>query len=310
MRPETIVLTYLVQKQVVICGLLLTVTRASMGVGCCKQEDGKDDILATVGISHFEEVPYDLEDLVMGQMCCTDERGKDPTEILPVVRRTLDIDMVPAFCGAQLPENCEIMSETLEMLKRKCSMIAGAEMELLNSQQAQAYADVLNRVLEVLAVSMQFPAQTRVCDLSDTSVLMVAVAPPEQLSKLVSTPHVVVLTQEPAATSVHDDRFKTMVSKLCRSLSSTVRRGSSARHIAVSRVSGEILATAAAFVQKPRVTSQQAEQSTPLNALELAKTLGHGVVFAAYERGGLVVLPCMDVARRKAFRLAPIVRKV
>jgi len=298
---------------------VLTITKKYMGNNCCrKDEDGKEENVTIIEPFCLARV---RDDMVMRDMCCDeDDLGKDPTEIRPVIR-DLHAEILPfSFCGTDLPKKCEIMAESLERLRNRCISIAGAEMEKLNSQQAQAYADVLNRVLDVLAATMQFPAQTVACDLSDTSVLMVAVAAPEELARHVSTPQVVVLTQEPAANNVHDDRFKTMVSKLCRSLSSTVRRGSAARHIAVSRVSGEILATSAVFLpgsQKApsrlsptRRAYREADQKMPLNALELATTLDHGVVFAAYERGGLLLLPSMDVARERSFRLAPTVRKV
>jgi len=100
---------------------------------------------------------------------------------------------------------------------------------------------------------------------------MVAVAPEDELSELVSTPDVLVLTKEPAATSVHDDRFVTMLTKLCRSRQSDAfynarsprasprgssvssqRPASTARHIAVGHASGEVLATSVSFIKGAR----------------------------------------------------------
>jgi len=288
---------------------------------CCTDAKDEEVVSYALPMPRLDEFP---EELIMRHVCCSDgDLLGETDEIRPrPAPKAEGADMAPfwKWSGETAPKKCEVWAESLEALKRRLISIAGAEMELRNSEQAKAYADVLDRVLDALVSSMQAPAQIKTCDLADKSVLMIVVAPQDELQELVSTPQALVLTQEPGATSVHDDRFKTLLSKLCRShlsLSGTCRRESSARHIAVSNISGEILATSAIFVSRsrepfsllsPRSPEKHwaADQSAPLSALEVARVLTHGVVFAAFERGGLVVMPSVDVARGRAYRLTPI----
>lgn len=306
-----------------ISSIKLLIAEASMGQICCRQASLTDEVV-NVESFRVEEAP---EDVIMRHVCCSDgdlAKDADPPEIRSIVSSTpAETEVLELWqWGAASPKKCELMAEPVDMLRRRLISIAGAELELQDSQRAKAYADVLDRVLDVLASSMQFPAQQTACDLSDTSALMIVVAPREELLELVSTPQVYVLTQQPDVNNVHDDRFKTMLSQLCRShlsFSGSQRRRDAARHVAVHPVSGEILATSAVFIHRSRdqfwqlsPRSQQerrgSEHNTSLSALEVATILNHGVVFAAFERGGLVVMPSVDVARGRAYRLAPSVK--
>lgn len=208
----------------------------------------------------------------------------------------------------------EVCEESLEKLRRRLSNIAEAHMDD-SPHRARAHADVLCRVLDVL-VSATSPAAHQGFDLSDPSALMVVVAADEQLEELIYTQDVLVLTKEPAATSVHDDRFEKMIRKLCRGRqSATARRESLARHIAVSYTSGEIIATSALFVNRKnddfglsligrREPASVKELDSPMRPVEVAVALTNGVVFSVFEPGGVVVLPSVDVMRGRAFKVA------
>lgn len=210
--------------------------------------------------------------------------------------------------------NTEVCEESLEKLRRRLSNIAEAHMDD-SPHRARAHADVLCRVLDVL-VSATSPAAHQGFDLSDPSALMVVVAADEQLEELIYTQDVLVLTKEPAATSVHDDRFEKMIRKLCRGRqSATARRESLARHIAVSYTSGEIIATSALFVNRKnddfglsligrREPASVKELDSPMRPVEVAVALTNGVVFSVFEPGGVVVLPSVDVMRGRAFKVA------
>lgn len=211
-----------------------------------------------------------------------------------------------------------VCSESLEKLKNRLSNIAEAHMENSPPHVARAYADVLCRVLDVL-VSATSPSAPRGFDLSDPSAIMVVVAAEEQLQEIVCVQEVLVLTKEPAATTVHDDRFEKMMRKLCRGRqSATARRESLGRHIAVSHTSGEIIATSALFVDRKNkdfglgLIGMRAPDSvkdkgfaSPMGPTEVAVALRNGVVFSVVEPGGVAVLPSVDVMRGRAFKVSP-----
>merc|ERR1719217_907728 len=112
-----------------------------------------------------------------------------------------------------------------------------------------------------------------------------------------------------------------MTSKLCRARqSASNRRESSARHIAVSYTSGEIVATSAVFIRQKQKQfglmgmapsgarkDAWAEEkiNSPMGPMEVALALTSGVVFSVYQPGGIAILPSVDVLRGRAFRLAP-----
>lgn len=223
---------------------------------------------------------------------------------------------IPATCFDEnsTTEQVEVLFESQDTLRRRLTNIANADEE--SSRQAQAYADVLVRVLDALAATMQSFASTVGCNLSDPSVLMIVVAPEEEVLDMVVTPEVLVLTQEPGATSVHDDRFTKMVSKLCGGHVSCRRdQDPSAQHIVVSHQSGEILATSAAFQLRtqtycditggfgPAASAEARADDKILGVVDVATVLTRGVVFAAFEQGSIVVLPAVDMVRGRAFRL-------
>jgi len=210
-----------------------------------------------------------------------------------------------------------VCSESLVKLKSRLSNIAEANLDDSPPHLARAHADVLCRVLDVL-VSATSPAAPQGFDLSDPSALMVVVAAEEQLEEIVCMQEVLVLTKEPAATSVHDDRFEKMIRKLCRGRqSATARRESLARHIAVSHTSGEIIATSALFVDRKKQdfglglidmraldSVKDRELDSPMGPAEVAVALTNGVVFSVGESGGVAVLPSVDVMRGRAFKVA------
>jgi len=229
---------------------------------------------------------------------------------------------IPATCFDEnsTTEQVEVLFETQDTLRRRLTNIANADEE--SSAQAQAYADVLVRVLDALTLTMQSFASTVGCNLSDPSVLMIVVAPEEEVLDMVVTPEVLVLTQEPGATSVHDDRFKKMVSKLCGGhvshRSSRRDQDPSAKHIVVSHSSGEILATSATFQLRKQaycditggfgagVSTDARANDKILSVVDVATVLTRGVVFAAFEQGSIVVLPAVDMVRGRAFRLVKV----
>lgn len=221
-----------------------------------------------------------------------------------------------------LQEDMEVCPESSAKLKRRLANIAEAAFPD-DAQLARAHSDVLCRVLDVLVSTASSQSSASAPDLGDSSALMVVVASQEQLDELVCTPEILVLTKEPAATSVHDGRFARTMSKLCRGCTSaSSRRESSGRHVAVSHTSGEITATSALFMQKglkhmggqglmgmaspdmqQDAWAEEQIDNLPMGPLEVAAFLTKGVVFAVYEPGGVVVLPSVDVLRGRCFRV-------
>lgn len=216
----------------------------------------------------------------------------------------------------------DMRMESLEVMRLRLSKIAESEEET-DLQAGRAYAAVLRRVLDVLAGSWKAykpHGQATVDDMGDLSSLMVVVAPESQLQEMIVTPQVMVLTQEPEATSVHDCRFEQLLTKLCKKNDSgaSCRRETMAKHIAVGHLSGELVATAASFAQRPLKSSGlmgmasrsngnfaklDDGQGLPMSPVDVALTLVQGVVFAAFERGGVAVLPAADVGRGRAWWL-------
>jgi hypothetical protein len=218
----------------------------------------------------------------------------------------------------------DVRSQSLDGLMQRIMKIAWAEEE----HHTEAYASVLRRVLSSLASVQSFgQANGDESSAKRTLVpaLMVVVAPEEELREIVVDPAVIVLIQKPSPSSVHDKRFDNVLANLCNKHESApdsarARHKPMGRHVAVSHASGEIISTDATFKRRSswanhalgfmpgRSDRGRVGADAALGPVDIAAALDRGVVFAAFDHGGIAVLPAVDVSRGCAWKLAPLVK--